>query len=52
MRFGEGDTAVRWKDDVVLARDQGSWCIADVEYGGDWPFASKGKLSAKLAEPF
>jgi hypothetical protein len=52
MRFGEGDKAVRWKDDVLLARDQGSWCIADVEYRGDWPFANKGKLSAKLAEPF
>jgi len=52
MRFGEGDQAVRWKDSVLLAKDQGSWCIADVEYHGDWPFANKGKLSATLAEPF
>ena len=52
MRFGEGDTAVRWKDAALLARDQGSWCIADVEYRGDWPFANKGKLSSTLAEPF
>ena len=52
MRFGEGDSAARWKDDVLLAKDQGSWCIADVEYRGDWPFANKGKLSSTLAEPF
>jgi hypothetical protein len=52
MRFGEGDSAVRWKDVVLLAKDQGSWCIADVEYRGDWPFANKGKLSTTLAEPF
>lgn len=52
MRFGEGDSAVRWKDIVLLAREQDSWCIADVEYHGDWPFANKGKLSTTLAEPF
>jgi hypothetical protein len=52
MRFGEGDQAVRWKDAVVLGKDQGSWCIADVEYRGDWPFANKGTLSKTLAEPF
>jgi len=52
MRFGEGDTATRWKDAMLLAKDQGSWCIADVEYHGDWPFANKGKLSTTLAEPF
>jgi hypothetical protein len=52
MRFGEGDDAVRWKDAVLLAHDEGSWCIADVEYHGAWPFANKGKLSTTLAEPF
>ena len=52
MRFGEGDSAVRWKDVVLLSRDQDTWCIADVEYRGDWPFANKGKLSQTLAEPF
>ena len=52
MRFGEGDTAARWKDTVVLAKDQGSWCIADVEYRGEWQFANKGTLLKSLAEPF
>jgi len=52
MRFGEGEGAARWRDAVLLEKDQGSWCIADVEYRGDWPFANKGKLSSTLAEPF
>jgi hypothetical protein len=46
-------SAARWKDTrAARARDEGIWCIADVEYRGDWPFANKGKLSATLAEPF
>jgi hypothetical protein len=52
MRYGEGDDAVKWKDTVLLAKDEGSWCVADVEYHGDWPFANKGKLSETLAGPF
>jgi hypothetical protein len=52
MRFGQGDQATKWKDTAVLAKDQGSWCLADVEYHGDWPFANKGKLSETLAGPF
>lgn len=51
MRAGEGDQAPRWKDDLLLSREEGIWCIADVEYRGDWPFANKGKLSTTLAEP-
>jgi hypothetical protein len=52
MRAGDGDQAPHWKDDLILARDEGVWCIADVEYRGDWPFANKGKLSTTLAAPF
>jgi hypothetical protein len=52
MRYGEGDQATKWRDTVVLAQDQGSWCVADVEYHGNWPFANKGKLSETLAGPF
>lgn len=51
MRAGEGENAVRWKDDVMLERQGGIWCIADVEYGGSWPFAHKGRLSEMLAAP-
>jgi hypothetical protein len=52
MRAGDGDQAPHWKDDLILAREEGVWCIADVEYRGDWPFANKGKLSTTLAAPF
>ena len=52
MRAGEGDAAPRWKDDLLLSREDGIWCIADVEYRGDWPFANKGRLSTTLAAPF
>jgi hypothetical protein len=52
MRAGEGDQAPHWKDDLLLERRDGIWCVADVDYRGDWPFANKGKLSQKLAAPF
>jgi hypothetical protein len=52
MRLGEGDEATRWKDTVLLSREDGIWCIADVSYGGEWPFANKGRLSESLAAPF
>ena len=52
MRNGEGDDAPHWKDDLLLSRPDGIWCIADVEYRGTWPFANKGKLTTTLAAPF
>lgn len=52
MRLGDGDGATRWKDKVLLSRYEDVWCIADVEFGGDWPFANKGRLSESLAKPF
>jgi hypothetical protein len=52
MRAGEGDNAVRWRDDLLLARQDGTWCVADVEYRGDWAFANKGRLSEMLVAPF
>ena len=52
MRAGEGENAPRWKDDLLLTRQDGIWCIADVEYRGDWAFANKGRLSETLVAPF
>ena len=52
MRSGEGDKATRWKDTVLLARKDGVWCIDDVQYHGNWPFANKGKLSDALKVAF
>jgi hypothetical protein len=48
----DGRGAVRWRDAVLLSRDDGVWCIADVEYRGDWPFANKGRLVGNLEAPF
>ena len=31
--------------------DDGIWCLADVEYGGDWPLANKGRLGTALQAP-
>ena len=49
MSAGRGDQARRWKDTVELRLDEGIWCLDDVAYGGDWPFANKGRLSSVLA---
>lgn len=49
MSAGRGDQARRWKDTVELRLDDGIWCLDDVAYGGDWPFANKGRLSTLLA---
>lgn len=48
----DGRGTVRWRDAVLLSRDDGVWCIADVEYRGDWPFANKGRLGSNLEAPF
>jgi hypothetical protein len=45
---GKGADAARWKDDLVLERDDQLWCVADVEYRGDWQFANRGRLSDRL----
>jgi len=52
MRAGDGEQAPHWKDELLLDRHDGIWCIADVEYRGDWPFANKGRLTETLAAPF
>ena len=49
MSRGEGENATRWKDTLVLQLDDGIWCLADVEYGGDWASANQGRLADALA---
>jgi hypothetical protein len=39
---------VSWEDSVVVVPQGQSWAIADVEYAGDWDFASRGTLQANL----
>ena len=50
LRHGEGSSATSWQDTVVLETDDGIWCISDVEYGGTWPFANRGRLSETLKQ--
>ena len=38
-----------WTDTAVLVQVDGAWKVADVIYGGDWEFASTGRLSETLA---
>lgn len=45
---GIGPGAQRWQDTLVLQRDDGVLCVADVEYGGGWAFANKGSLRDML----
>jgi len=50
LRHGEGSVATSWQDTVLLDMDDGIWCIRDVEYGGTWPFANRGRLSETLKQ--
>lgn len=50
LRHGEGGGATSWQDTVVLELDDGIWCISDVEYGGKWPFANRGRLTETLKQ--
>lgn len=52
MSHGDGDRATKWNDTMVLIRDDGIWCIDDVEYQGQWPFAHRGRLSDALKADF
>ncbi len=50
LRHGEGSAATSWQDTMVLELDDGIWCISDVEYGGTWPLANRGRLSETLKQ--
>jgi hypothetical protein len=39
----------RWKDHVLLVKDDEGWRVDDVVYGGDWEFMHKGTLRGVLA---
>lgn len=49
MRYDHATPPVAWEDRVVLGRNRGRFVIEDIEYGGDWPFASRGSLRTLLA---
>jgi len=49
MTYSGATPAVTWIDHVVLVRGKRGYVIDDVEYGGQWDFASKGTLKSSLA---
>jgi len=48
MTNGAANPPVTWIDHVVLIHQRGRYVIDDVEYGGQWDFASKGTLRSTL----
>jgi len=48
--YTEGGQTSRWKDRATMLREDGRWKLDDVEYGGSWDFASRGRLSDSLKQ--
>ncbi|MEH6420609.1 hypothetical protein [Pseudomonas sp. CGJS7] len=48
--YTEGGQTSRWKDRVTMLREDGRWKLDDVEYGGSWDFATRGRLSDSLKQ--
>ena len=46
--YANAAAALSWQDTVVVVHQEGGWAIADVEYEGDWDFASRGTLRSNL----
>ncbi|HXQ50011.1 MAG TPA: hypothetical protein VN802_02855 [Stellaceae bacterium] len=40
--------ATAWSDTVILVESGGRWLVDDIEYGGAWDFARKGRLKDEL----
>lgn len=38
----------RWRDTAIVRRENGSWVVDDVEFGGRWPGANSGTLRGNL----
>jgi len=43
-----GQQPVRWTDYAVMVHEESGWKLDDVEYGGQWEFATHGRLSEML----
>jgi hypothetical protein len=46
--YADASGRTEWTDTVVLRREDGSWRIDDVVYGGQWDFANTGTLRDML----
>jgi hypothetical protein len=43
---GQGDA--RWRDHALMRCEDAQWRVDDIAFGGDWDFASTGRLRATL----
>ncbi|MFL6588009.1 MAG: hypothetical protein ACJ8GV_14130 [Luteimonas sp.] len=43
---GQGDA--RWRDHALMRCENAQWRVDDIEFGGDWDFASDGRLRDAL----
>lgn len=48
LRYDKQGDAIEWQDELHLRRGRLGWQIEDVAYGGEWAYAPKGTLSARL----
>ena len=48
MTHNGANPPTTWIDHVVLIQQRGRYVIDDIEYGGQWDFASKGTLRSTL----
>jgi hypothetical protein len=46
--YAQGGDRTEWTDTVKLRKEDGTWRIDDVVYGGQWDFANTGSLRAQL----
>jgi hypothetical protein len=44
----KGGPETKWQDRVHVVKAAGGWVVDDVEYGGSWPFARRGRLTDTL----
>jgi hypothetical protein len=50
LSYTDASGTSRWKDRALMLREDGRWKLDDVEYGGDWDFAARGRLSDTLKQ--
>lgn len=50
LTYHDAQTAedARWTDHALMLREDGRWTLDDIEYGGSWDFAARGRLSDAL----
>lgn len=48
LEYKDRTGSSNWVDHAIAIRENERWVIDDIEYGGDWDFATHGRLSEQL----